>query len=55
MIDYRELLKRYMEHVFKEEGVSFVSLCPFTHIRPKFSAEEIAELQKIEREIEGNK
>lgn len=42
--DYRELLKKYINLVGEEEGVTFIS-----HAKtPKFSLEEIAELKAIE-------
>lgn len=46
MIDYRDLLKRYIGHVYESEGVSFL------HWRPAgdlFTDEEWAELQALYR------
>lgn len=55
-IDYRALLKKYMDHVGNEEGVRYVSLChtelPLDDRQVTiFTPEEIAELEAIEDEI----
>jgi len=54
-MNYRELLKKYMDHVGECEGVTFV-----THLNDAitvvFTDEEVAELKKINAEImEGSK
>lgn len=43
-IDYRELLKKYMHHIWDKEGYTFLE----SH---SFSDTEIAELKSIEAEI----
>ena len=46
-VDYRMLLKRYMDHVGNQEGISFI---------PKesdgFTTAEVAELKRIEKELD---
>lgn len=51
MIDYRELLKKYIAHVVAIEGFSF--LCDW-EINPGFlniTPEDIAELQALDAEV----
>jgi hypothetical protein len=45
-VNYRELLKKYIDHVGEEEGVTFL------HSRPagRFTDEEWAELQVLDAE-----
>ncbi len=51
--DYKELLTKYMLLVMSEEGVSFVDNANSTwHSNaPKFTDEEIATLEAIEKEV----
>ncbi len=54
LINYEELLRRYMEHVLKCEGTDFVSAIGddwsgFSDV--KFSAEEIEVLKSMARDI----
>ena len=49
MIDYRDLLRRYMDHVFCYEGTMFLGYLSHGN---DFSDEEIAELEKLGSEIE---
>ena len=51
MIDYRDLLKRYMDFVGQEEGVTFVSRLRRPGRRPAFAEEEIEELETINAEL----
>ena len=54
-IDYRDLLRRYMEHVGDCEGTTFVwqlNHAPGSDIR--FTEAEETELQRIELEILGS-
>lgn len=46
-MDYRDMLKRYMDGVLAQEGFDF--LCG---MRSDFSPEEFAELERIREEIE---
>ena len=48
MIDYRKLLKKYMEHVVSSEGVFFIP----REYNKDFSEEERAELIILSEEIE---
>ena len=48
-MDYRELLKKYMDHVADCEGVFFLS----NSDRVKFTDEEWKELEKIIDELEN--
>lgn len=51
-MDYRELLKKYINHVGCEEGVSFLSdkfMCHQTYL----TKEEIEELQKLDKEAQN--
>jgi hypothetical protein len=47
MIDYRDLLKKYMRHVLNWEGITFTDLMDGSSI----SLEEQAELKLIAREV----
>jgi hypothetical protein len=49
-VDYRELLKRYMAHVVREEGVSFVEYISAFGEGP-LTAEDAKELRQIEAEV----
>ena len=51
VIDYRELLMKYIEHVGECEGVTFMSKChePRTGL---FTTEEWEELQRLDGESE---
>jgi uncharacterized membrane protein YqhA len=49
-VDYRELLKKYMQHIINAEGVHFLDTF---YDRAKFSEEENAELQRIANELEN--
>lgn len=48
-MDYRELLKKYMTHVRSNEGTDFTRWLEEDEY-PKFSNEEIAELQQLSQE-----
>lgn len=51
MIDYRQLLLKYIHHVGVEEGVTFIDhieSCP--ELYPQFSQEEIGELVELDLE-----
>ena len=58
MIDYRDLLKRYIDHVGECEGVTFIS-----HINVPaagrrvihFTDEEVSELEAIEEELQASR
>lgn len=50
MIDYRELLKKYMRHVVESEGIDFVDHINQYSDSVKFSNKEEAELRKIAQE-----
>lgn len=50
--DYRDLLKRYIEHVGDCEGTTFITKLneePSSDVR--FTADEVEEMERIEREI----
>lgn len=50
------LLKKYMIHVEQCEGVNFVSQINWRGIEVEFTKEEVAYLQKLDKEIdESNK
>jgi hypothetical protein len=55
MTDYRDLLKRYMDHVGQSEGVTFVMEIGKSYCLSKveFTYDEITELNKINDEIEN--
>ena len=46
MIDYRELLRKYINHVGCCEGITFLS----NIYASDFTTEEFAELQKLDKE-----
>lgn len=52
-LPYKELLTKYMLLVMSEEGVSFVDKTNSTwhYNAPKFTDEEIATLEAIEKEV----
>jgi hypothetical protein len=53
MIDYRDLLRRYIAHVGYEGGATFIpSDDPESHI--PFTAEEVAELSEMDRASGGD-
>lgn len=45
-IDYRDLLRRYIAHVWDSEGTNFIGWC----CEPQFSAADIAELTALSEE-----
>lgn len=47
MIDYRELIKKYINHVGECEGVSFIQN---NYLGKEFSKEEKEELIKLDKE-----
>lgn len=49
-MDYKELLKKYMNHVGEYEGYSFIPNSPYGNV----TAEDIEELKKIEKQIDCN-
>ncbi len=57
MIDYRELLKKYMRHIKEEEGITFLNSL---NTGPNnswsddvlFTPQEVEELRKVEKEID---
>jgi hypothetical protein len=50
-MDYRELLKKYMEHVGDCEGTTFVDwLNEHSRSDVEFTGEEVAELESIREE-----
>ena len=49
MIDYKELLKKYMDHIVKCEGITFVGDIGDTSA--KFSFEEAQVLKSMAREV----
>jgi hypothetical protein len=49
-VDYRVLLKKYMSHVWDQEGITFVDMVDMPN--GGISPEEFLELKKIEDEIE---
>jgi hypothetical protein len=52
VIDYRDLLARYMDFVGQEEGVTFVSRLRRPGRRgPAFTEEEVLELEAINAEL----
>lgn len=55
-MDYRALLKKYIEHVTEAEGVSFISQCNWYSGDIVFTEEEIEELRLLEKEpFDNNK
>lgn len=50
-MDYKELLKKYMQHVGEYEGATFVNCLNDFHCDVEFTEEEVAELERIENEI----
>lgn len=50
-MDYVELLKKYMDHVTECEGIDFVDQIGCAHSDVEFTAEEIAELERISGEL----
>lgn len=53
-INYRELLKKYMDHVRNEEGVTFVSSVNLPFMgkpNPFMTDEKLRTLQEIEAEL----
>lgn len=50
-INYRDLLKKYMDYVGSEEGTTFIG--PWLGGGRRFSEEEAAELMKIDGELDG--
>jgi len=48
-MDYRELLKKYMNHVGEQEGTTFLGTS--LNFNPELSDEEKAELRKINDEF----
>jgi len=54
----RDLMKKYMTHVMHEEGISFVARATLDDIGPgghnpvRFTSEELAALEQIEKEAE---
>lgn len=49
-MDYRQLLKKYINHVGAEEGTTFLAFKGGWEDSPEFTDEEWAELQKLEAE-----
>lgn len=50
-IDYRELLRKYIAHVYEEEGLTYIG-SPYTNRDASpFSKEEISELEALNAEI----
>ena len=47
MIDYRELLIKYIAHIGAEEGITFID--PW-RMADRFTDEEQAELERLDRE-----
>ena len=47
---WQDLLKRYIQHVYDEEGVSFVRSLNSSHSRAKFTEEEVKLLEKLDQE-----
>lgn len=53
VFDYRDLLKRYIEHVECEEGINFIGGCHTSegkYVQVVFSPKEVEELYKLESE-----
>lgn len=50
-MDYRELLKKYIDYVGCEEGTTFIDDINPTWINRLFSSKEWAELRKIQQEL----
>ncbi len=50
MIDYRELLKKYINHVGEAEGVTFIWGWQGIEESDNFSLEEKDELKKLDQE-----
>lgn len=50
-MDYKELLKKYMQHVGEYEGSTFVQCLNSGHCDVKFTEEEVAELERIQDEL----
>jgi hypothetical protein len=46
-VDYKELLRKYIEHVFQTEGVSFISKLNWSS-NVGFSLTEVYELELLE-------
>lgn len=55
MVDYRELLKKYMALIVEEEGVTFIPplapAYPLDEAASKLTPQDIAELQEIAKEL----
>lgn len=49
-MDYRELLKKYIQLVVAAEGVDFISHNGLYSSYPRFTREEIEELKKLSKE-----
>lgn len=47
-MDYKVLLEKYIQHVVKEEGISFISMPRFLYT--DFTEEEKEELMKIKKD-----
>ena len=49
---YQDLLKRYIQHVYDEEGSTFIRsiIANCSHSRAKFSKEEVKLLEKLDQE-----
>ena len=53
IIDYKELLKKYMREVIDCEGVSFIGGARSKKVIASFSEAETAELLRMEKEIDN--
>lgn len=47
-LDYKELLKKYIDHVGDSEGTTFLMYRPREHCRITFTDQEWAELQSLD-------
>jgi hypothetical protein len=50
-MNYRELLKKYMDHVAEEEGITFLGPSRDHALQQRFTQPEIDELYAVQLEI----
>ena len=53
MIDYRDLLKRYIHLVLRQEGIDFLGYTYTEGQYPIFTEDEISELETLSDELAG--
>lgn len=50
-MDYRELLKKYINYIIEVEGVDYITACESFMLGRIMTEEEISELKKIAEEV----